>query len=267
MDRGAWQATAHGVAKSRHNWAAEHKQGPTLIQSDLISKHTITCTKIVFANKVLFVGCGGCNLGIPLGPLLNLLQSGKKKKLNVISSYFYPKQKQTVTTLQKHFIRRTSEFRFSEPLIFLNRPPLLSLRNTSRNWWLCCACPQSCLILCDSMDYNPPGSSVHRISQARILEWVAISSSRGSSWPRNQTCVSCIFCIDRQILLPLSHQGSQELVKGRIIDLGELQTWKYALMISLNSYVVLNQLISTWQENSGRSGGRSGWGPQESSGT
>ena len=36
------------------------------------------------------------------------------------------------------------------------------------------------LILCDSVDYNPPGSSVHRILQARLLEWVAISFSRGS---------------------------------------------------------------------------------------
>ena len=42
---------------------------------------------------------------------------------------------------------------------------------------------QSCLNLCDPMDYSPPGSSVHGISQARILEWVAISSSKGSSWP------------------------------------------------------------------------------------
>ena len=40
---------------------------------------------------------------------------------------------------------------------------------------------QSCPTLCDPMDRSPPGSSVHRISQARILEWVAISSSRGSS--------------------------------------------------------------------------------------
>ena len=38
--------------------------------------------------------------------------------------------------------------------------------------------------LCDPTDYSPPGSSVHGISQARILEWVAISISRGSSWPR-----------------------------------------------------------------------------------
>ena len=46
--------------------------------------------------------------------------------------------------------------------------------------------------LCDHMDGNPLGSSVHGILQARILEWVAISFSRGSSWPRGQTWVSCI---------------------------------------------------------------------------
>ena len=46
----------------------------------------------------------------------------------------------------------------------------------------------------------PPGSSVHGISPARILEWVAICYSRGSSWPRGQTQVSCISCIGRQIL-------------------------------------------------------------------
>ena len=43
-----------------------------------------------------------------------------------------------------------------------------------------------------SMDYSPPGSSVHRILQARILEWVAIPFSRGSSWPKDWTQVSCI---------------------------------------------------------------------------
>ena len=42
------------------------------------------------------------------------------------------------------------------------------------------------------MDCSPPGSSVHGILQARILEWVAISFSRESSQPRNQTQVSCI---------------------------------------------------------------------------
>ena len=46
--------------------------------------------------------------------------------------------------------------------------------------------------LCDPMDCSPPGSSVHGIFQARILEWVAISFSRGSSQPRDRTQVSCI---------------------------------------------------------------------------
>ena len=48
------------------------------------------------------------------------------------------------------------------------------------------------LPLCDATDYRPRGSSVHGIFQARILEWVAISYSRGSSQPRDQTHISCI---------------------------------------------------------------------------
>ena len=51
--------------------------------------------------------------------------------------------------------------------------------------------------LCNPMDYSPPGPSVHRIFQARILEWVLISSSRGSSRPRDWICISCI---GRQVL-------------------------------------------------------------------
>ena len=51
---------------------------------------------------------------------------------------------------------------------------------------------QSCLTLCDPMDCSLPGSSVHGIYQAIVLEWIAISFSRGSSWPR----VSCM--VDRR---------------------------------------------------------------------
>ena len=50
-------------------------------------------------------------------------------------------------------------------------------------------CAQSC---CNTMDYGPPGSFVHRIPQARILEWVDIPFSRESSQPRDRTCVSCL---------------------------------------------------------------------------
>ena len=65
---------------------------------------------------------------------------------------------------------------------------------------MCVLVALSCPTLCDPMDCNPPGSSVRGILQARILEKIAISSSRASSWLRNQTRVSCISCIDRWIL-------------------------------------------------------------------
>ena len=54
---------------------------------------------------------------------------------------------------------------------------------------------QLCPILCNPVDCSPPGSSVHRIFQARILEWVTISSSKGSSRHRDRTCDSCVSCI------------------------------------------------------------------------
>ena len=52
--------------------------------------------------------------------------------------------------------------------------------------------PVSCPTLCNPMVCSPPGSSIHGILQARILERVAMSFSRGSSWPRDGTQVSCI---------------------------------------------------------------------------
>ena len=68
---------------------------------------------------------------------------------------------------------------------------------------------------CDPMDFSPPGSSVHEISQARILEWVAISFSRGSSQPRDQTQVSCIagrFFMNRATRAGYTlHRASQEV--------------------------------------------------------
>ena len=57
-----------------------------------------------------------------------------------------------------------------------------------------CMCVQLCPILCDPLDCSHSGSSVHGISQARILEWVAISYSRESSWPRTWTWLCCVEC-------------------------------------------------------------------------
>ena len=81
---------------------------------------------------------------------------------------------------------------------------------------ICCCCLVTKLYptLWETMDCSPPGSSVRGISKARILEWVAISFSRGSSSPRDWTCISCL---GRRILdhwstreAPLKDKGVQK---------------------------------------------------------
>ena len=67
---------------------------------------------------------------------------------------------------------------------------------------------QSCSTLCNPIDCSPRGSSVHKISQARTLQWVATCLSRGSSWPRDRTQVSCVPCIAGRFFYLLSHRGS-----------------------------------------------------------
>ena len=72
-----------------------------------------------------------------------------------------------------------------------------------------CAClvTQSSPTLCNPMDCSPPGSSVHGIFRARILEWVAISYFRGSSWPRDQ--ISLLHLLHQPVnSLPLCYLGS-----------------------------------------------------------
>ena len=92
-----------------------------------------------------------------------------------------------------------------------------------------CSVAQPCLILCDSMNCYPSGSSAHGIFPARILEHAAISSSRGSSQLRDQICVSCIagrsfplqgsprglpgalhFRLDRHPMPPAPRRGGRE---------------------------------------------------------
>ena len=60
------------------------------------------------------------------------------------------------------------------------------------NTCVCAESLQSCPILCDPMDYSLPGSYIHEIFQARVLEWIAMPSSRGSPQFRDQIQVSCI---------------------------------------------------------------------------
>ena len=93
----------------------------------------------------------------------------------------------------------------------------------------------------DPMDCSPPGSSVCGISQARILEWVAIFSSSGSSWLRDWIQVSWVSCIGRWILYHLSHLGIPALnllqcvvfVEGQVENLAsyQLTSWKKTILI------------------------------------
>ena len=90
----------------------------------------------------------------------------------------------------------------SKPWELVDREPwhLQSIGLQSRTWlsnwtelnWKWSEITQSCLTLYDPMECSLPGFSVHGIFQARVLQWVAISFSRRSSWPRDQTQVSCI---------------------------------------------------------------------------
>ena len=79
-----------------------------------------------------------------------------------------------------------------------------------------CTCThgQSCPSLCDPTDCSPPGYSVHGISQARILEWVAIYSTRGFSRPRDQTHISC-FLGGQVDSLPPCHLWKPILAYGK----------------------------------------------------
>ena len=65
------------------------------------------------------------------------------------------------------------------------------------------------------MDYSLPGSCIHEVFQARILEWVAISFTRGSSWPGDWTHISLVSCIGRQILYHWATWEAQIMVKNK----------------------------------------------------
>ena len=146
---------------------------------------------------------------------------------------------------------------------------------------------QSCLTLCSPVDCSPPGFSgqslVQGILQARILEWVAMPSSRGSSRPRDQTCFSYISCIGRQSLYHWHHLRSpsirdghptcahvytctQQICEGGVITVFISHTrkqkplpWSPALNIRARSQTWVNLaskpgcfLLLTWRQNSGK---------------
>ena len=91
----------------------------------------------------------------------------------VLSHWFYLKSKHT----QKSLFPRSFQSRWENSSVLVT------------------VLTQSCPTLCDPLDWSPPGSSVRRIFQARILEWVAIPYSRGSCPPRDWAHISWVSCI------------------------------------------------------------------------
>ena len=108
---------------------------------------------------------------------------------------------------------------------------------------MCAKLLQSCLTLCDPMDCSLTGSSVHGILQARILEWVAISSSRGSSRPRDRNHFSCVSCIGRQILYHQHHLGSVTICLRNCALLNIVKRMKHILIQNRHQNVMEALLI------------------------
>ena len=99
------------------------------------------------------------------------------------------------------------------PYLILSYIPKISLSHAGA-----CICAQLRPTLCDPTDCSPPGCSVYGISQTRILEGVAVSFSRGSSQPRDQTCISCtgrriLYCQATLLLTLKSDQCSLHVLE------------------------------------------------------
>ena len=124
---------------------------------------------------------------------------------------------------------------------------------------------ESCPILCSLMDCSPPGSSVHRILQARILEWVAMPFPRGSSQPWDQTQVSCIeggFFTSwatrettREAPHPQFINQESKFLQGSCCPISQIWAWRSAATLwTLPATATLKPLVLEWHsENESRS--------------
>ena len=104
-------------------------------------------------------------------------------------SYLHPRS--LSSTLASPFLLKVCDFVSQSLIVCVHAKSLLS-----------------CTILCNTVNCSLPDSSVHGILQARILEWVSMPSSRGSSQPRDQTHISHVACFGWQVLFHQCHLGS-----------------------------------------------------------
>ena len=97
----------------------------------------------------------------------------------------------------------------------------------------------SCVQLCDPLDCRPPSSCVHGIFQARILEQVAISYSKGSLWPRDWTQISCVFCFGRCILYHCALWEALLTFYECFINFKRLCKWELLLFALCTKYIFI----------------------------
>ena len=206
VDRRAWRAVVNGVAE------LETLEWPTLSISLSLSKDkSVPFTLNAFSR--LFTINSICNVelqwfvctSIPPAEsesYSSFPPTGAHQRVRYAGGAQFMLTKRNCKVLNKRDIIHQH---------LLNTSGLSELKVLMWQWGCACVCAQSCPTLCNPVDCSPLGSSVHGIFQARILNWVAISFFRGSSWPRNWTSVSCVSCIDRCVLYQLSHQGSPHM--------------------------------------------------------
>ena len=140
--------------------------------------------------------------------------------------------------------------------------PSFSPALLSTVWLLTSSCPFVFVLIrvwlfCDPLDCGLPGSSVRGIFQAKILEWVAISSSRWSSWLRDQTSFSCVFCtaggffthwaMGEVLLTSYSLMAESEELKSFLMKVKE-EREKAGLKLNLQkTKIMASGPIASWQ--------------------
>ena len=197
MDREAWRAAIHRVPKSQtwlSNWT---ELNWTCLQQYVIQTGN-DLLKVCWGQEsvvvVYFYDWTGhrfcCNV--------NKSTSGNTPSKHLIMMVKYTFRFPASLPLLQLFFLLWEELFLNHTL--LGKPFFISLLFSKEHVCMHTQSLQLCLTLCDLMDSSPPGSSVHGILQAWILEWITVPSSRGSSQPRDQTCVFYVSCVGRQVL-------------------------------------------------------------------
>ena len=143
--------------------------------------------------------------------------------------------------MYSYIYHKESNFReYNSSFVFMDKNNLFSK-------WICMLYHFSCVqLFCDPMDCSRPDSSVHGILKARILEWVAMHSSKGSSRSKDGTHVSYVSCIGRRALYHQHHLGSPKNVYSFQEKKNAFVNIKINFCVSGFSYQLISHKVSSW---------------------